>query len=209
MAECPTDSLASAGCAGCLQETLAVELARPPRWSTYHHTTTNPVWGLLVQAILRTRAYDVGIAVAFKLLSETELYRPKLGERLYGVNLAKLYTMVLSMLDRSDQWEAYLSAWQSIREHTHLSMLYGQEALEEHGERIVPYTLGQDDNGLHVHFLYCQDHRKECIERKLAMGASGGSVGHLYHGRQEDLTAGEIEQRLEDVREQAVRLGVA
>ncbi len=147
--------------------------ARPLPWECYRSLMESPGWSSFVRLVRSTRDYELGLRVGLRLLTACATHRGKMPRATYEQHLRLLYTFTLSMLDKGDRLTDYLDAWRSIREHTSLSMLYDREAREDHGERIVPYILGQDDTGLHVHFLYAQDHRRTLVERKLARRLAG------------------------------------
>jgi len=141
----------------------------------------SPGWSSFVRLVRSTRDYELGLRCGFRLLTAAAAHRGRMPREIYRLHLRLLFTFTLAMLDQGDRWASYLENWRSIREKTNLSMLYGQEATEDHGERIVPYILGRDDSGLHVHFLYGQDHRRSLIERKLSRMLAGKPVGHMMH----------------------------
>lgn len=182
-----------------------------------------PYWSAIVQSFIATRAYGDGLEAAFRLLEAVERFRDPLGVRAYRGHRIALYLFLLTMLDKADRWEAYLAAWDSIRIHADLWLPYSADALAVHGPRLASFVRRAKGacgvslaaqhpatarprahpSVIRVHFLYVQLHRKELIERKLARQRAGDKMGNLRHATRGTLTAEEIRQRLERIREWA------
>jgi hypothetical protein len=162
-----------------------------------------PMWMPILQGVLATRAYDLGLELAFRLLEVAERFRAHLTRELYRQHEIRLYLLVLTMLDRADRWEDYLTTWDGILKRTGLTIRYSRESPDVHGAEMLPYIRRQQGQTIAVHFLYPLHHRKVLIERKVARARAGRRVGNLLHGKQEGLSGEEIRRRLAWIREMA------
>jgi hypothetical protein len=218
--------------------------ASPLDWQAYR-SIMGDLWRPLLQSLLAARAYPEGADFALRLLEASDQYREHLTPELYRQHRTTLYIFLLTMLDRSDNWEGYLAAWQDIREKTGLTFTYNARKLEQ-DVAIRPFVIGQiqepplrpseltedrecaplvdlikfeigedttylrlgdnthetiagSDNSstIRVHFLWIQEHRRQVILRKLERQRAGKRTGNLRHGTAKDLSAQEIERRLE------------
>ena len=168
-----------------------------------YRTILGPLWMPVLQGILATRAYDLGLELAFRLLGAAERFRAQMTGELYRQHQIRLYLLILTMLDRADCWEEYLTAWDRILKRTDLTIRYSRESPELHGAEMLPYIRRRHEQTVAVHFLYSVHHRKVLIERKLDRARAGWQTGNLLHGKQDSLTGEEIRCRLAWIREMA------
>ncbi len=170
---------------------------------TYRTIMADGTWGWLLQAVRATRAYQPGLDAGLLLLRVIELHQPRLSQSECTVHRTQLYWFILDMLDRLDQWDAYLATWARVRAHTAETLTYQAYARQQHGTRLTPFILGEDAHGLTIHFLWLTLHRKELIERKVARQRRGQRVGNVKHATQEELSTDELRERLAWVARQA------
>ena len=164
--------------------------------STYRSIMAWPTWYVAIQVVVVTRSYDKGLDVGLRLLEYTAAHKHVLGAQEFDGNMKQLYYFVLDMLDRSDQWEAYLGAWEQIRAHADYT-LGCQPVTPRRVSRAAPYVLRRDGDMLTVHFLYHTDYRKAVIERKVQAKRQGRRLGNLMHHLQDELSDDELRRRLE------------
>jgi len=177
---------------------LLPTLRRKLNPAQYRRLMSYPVWNYLVQSIDASRAYDNGLDACLLLLQYTEDNRGEISRKEYEHNLQCLYTFLLSMLDKLDRWDDYLSLWEALRRNTRLFSLYARNGLEAHGNAIEPFVLEDDGESTRVHFLYGISHRKAIIERKLKRQLNGKRAA--LHGKQAELTRKQIQQRLDKLK---------
>ena len=156
----------------------------------------DPTWGFVLQAIIATRSYANGLEAGLLLLRFTEENRERLAPTELESNVADLYGFVLDMLDRLDQWEAYLAAWGQIRAHTAYALSYSPQARLAETD-MAPFILRRDPETLWVHFLWQTVYRKALIERKVKAKRRGRRLGNLLHHPQDKLSDEELRRRLE------------
>ena len=167
--------------------------------TTYRAILAYPWWTLIRQAMVNTRSYEQGLAAGVQLLGHTEAYRDSLPVREIEQHVITLGGFMLEMLDRLDDWEAYLDVWHLLRTHTACGLTYNRAAAVSHGRRMTPFILGHHPGYLRVHFLYLTLHRKAVIERKLDRQRRGAKLGNCWHVTQDELSDAEIRERLEAV----------
>ena len=173
---------------------------------TYRTILGDETWGWLLQAMRVTRSYQAGLDFGLLLLRVVELHQPHLSQQEVAAHRRQLYWFILDMLDRLDQWEAYLATWERVRAQTAEPLTYNAYARHQHGAQLAPFILGEDAAGLAVHFLWPTLHRKELIEHKVARQRQGQKVGNLKHATQDALSADELRERLKWVARQAREL---
>ena len=161
---------------------------------TYRSIMADGTWGFIVQAVIATRGYAHGLDAGLLLLGLTEVRRPELSAQEVDDHSVKLYTFVLEMLDRLDQWEDYLAAWHQLRAHTTHALTY--EADDRRRPAMSPYILRDDGPTWLVHFLWPGSYRLDVIARKARARRQGRRLGQLFHPPQSELTAREIQRRL-------------
>ena len=159
-------------------------------------------WTWLFQAVCATRSYHPGLDVGLLLLRVVELHQPRLSRREVASHRTQLYWFILDMLDRLDQWDAYLATWARVRAHTAETLTYQACARYPHGAPLAPFILGEDARGLTVHFLWPTVHRKELIERKVERQRRGQKLGNVKHATQNELSTDELRARLARVARQ-------
>ncbi len=167
----------------------------------YRRLMSYPAWNYFTQSLVESRAYEKGLDACLLLLRYSEGNRQKLSTQECEHNLQALYFFLLTLLDKLDKWEEYLTLWESLRLNTTMTVCYDKAVLRSHGERIRPFVLSEDGSTVEVHFLYLISHRKELIERKLARKRAGNKLGNLVHSQQDELSDPEIHRRLERVKE--------
>lgn len=187
-----TEKLATIAAGGQLQREK-LDLA------SYRHLMSYPKWNFFTQSLVESRSYEKGLDACLILLRYAEENCASLSRQEYEDNLQSLYFFLLTLLDKLDKWEDYLTLWESLRQSTTMTVPYDSAALRNHGERIRPFVLSEEGNTTQVHFLYLISHRKEIIERKLCRKRSGRKIGNLLHGQQDELSKREIRRRLEHV----------
>ena len=161
----------------------------------YRTIMAYPTWDVLVEAVIATRSYANGLEAGFRLLRFAEAHQEHVAPAEFDANMADLYRFLLDMLDRLDQWEAYLEAWGQIRAHTDYTRRYSLQAkLPE--SRMAPFVLRRDRDTLWVHFLWGTSYRKAVIERKVRAKREGRRLGNLRHHRQDALSDAERRRRL-------------
>ncbi len=165
--------------------------------NTYRALLATPTWYFVTQAVVTTRSYASGFEAGLQLLQFTEEHRDDLAPREIDANSKLLYWFLLDMLDRLDEWDAYLDAWQQIRTHTDLALTY--DAATRHAERMAPYILRRDRHTLWLHFLWLAAPRKAVIERKLEARRKGWRLGNRRHRPQDELSPAELQRRLDRI----------
>ena len=160
---------------------------------TYRSIMADGTWGFIVQAVIATRGYAHGLDAGLSLLALTEARRTQLSAQEADDHCVKLYSFVLKMLDRLDQWDDYLAAWHQLRTHTTHALTYSAD--DRRRPAMSPYILRDDGPTWQVHFLWPESHRMEVIVRKARARGQGLRLGHLHHP-QSELTAREIQRRL-------------
>ena len=163
----------------------------------YRSILADPTWPFIVQAVIVTRSYTTGFDAALRLLEFTDAHRDQLAPREIDLHHKALYWFLLDMLDRLDEWDAYLEVWQQIRKHTDLTLTYSVAARQ--AERMAPLILRRDGHAIHVHFLWLTLPRKRVIERKLEARRKGWRLGNRRHRPQDELSPAERQRRLERV----------
>ena len=153
-------------------------------------------WNLALTAVYATRAYQDGLQGARALIDFTEKFEqegrfparsPAGGmNRPYERNLIRIALLELTCLDRLDRLGEYLEAWNGWRSRP-LALFY--ELAKRSKPRLQPFIIEETGDHLIVHFLYLTRARKELIEKKLGRN-------FRRHAQQEDLTEGEIRDRL-------------
>ena len=168
-----------------------------------------PTWNFVQQAVASTRSYYEGLQAGMALAGFVEEHRDELSHLAFENAFRRLSLFILQMLDKSDQWEAYLETWESLRSSTEVALTYSPGALAYHGERIRPFVLGRSDGALLVHYLWPSLHRKELIERKLRRQQAGQRIGNMLHAKKSELSDAEISDRLAWVARWAASCGRA
>ncbi len=85
---------------------------------SYRRIMAQPTWDILVEAVIATRSYANGLEAGLRLLRFAAAHQEHLAPTEFDANMADLYAFLLDMLDRSDQWEAYLESWEQLRTPT-------------------------------------------------------------------------------------------
>ena len=165
---------------------------------TYRSILAAPTWGFITEAVVATRAYVTGLEAGLTLLQMTEGYRAHLTPSEGAAHRRALYLFILDMLDRSDEWDGYLTAWEQIRTHTHEVLTYRADARLA-ATRMAPFILGRTRDTLLVHFLFPTSHRKAVIERKVQAQRAGRRLGNRRHHPQSELSASERRRRLDRI----------
>ena len=171
--------------------------------ATYRTIMADETWGWLTEAVRVTRSYQAGLDLGLLLLRVIELHQPHLSRAGVAAHRRRLYWFILDMLDRLDQWDAYLATWERVRAHAAETLIYQACARHQHGARLAPFILGEDAADLTVHFLWPTLHRRELIERKVARQRRGQKLGNVKHATQDALTTDELRVRLAWVARQA------
>ncbi len=182
-----------AGLPACI---LSSELKTRLTLRLYRQILSSPTWGFAIEAAVRTRFYEKGLDACLTLLHFTDEHLDELSQKEIETNRRWLFYFLLTLLDKLDQWEDYLSVWRCLRERTNLTVPYSREAREHHGDRIEPFVLGEDKYTLWIHFLYPVMWRKEVIERKVARKKAGKRLGNQYHHPPSELSEAEVRRRL-------------
>lgn len=201
-----------------LSRLLSCPATEPLDLETFRITMSDPTWKSLWRDIDEAEAYDDGLELGLRLLQATQEHRNQLGERGYQANQILLYRTILSMLDKADRWDVYLSAWETIRAQTSHCLPGRGDTLTLHDPQYMSFVR-RDDGGfgvpalpygvrppktIAVHFLYPQVHRKALIERKLAQERAGRRAGERRPVGAGALAAEAIQTRLAQIQE-AVR----
>lgn len=197
-----------------IQEWLTRLLSRPAAdpidWETYHVTMEDSTWKTICREIDATQAYEDGLEAGLRLLRATQAHRERLGARGYQADQMLLYRSILSMLDKAERWEAYLTAWETIRTHTTHCLPLRGEALLDDGPRLAPFVRRADGGfgipplpygtappkTIAVHFLHTQLRRKTLIERKMARVQAGTLTSDRRPLDRDALTGEAIQVRL-------------
>lgn len=164
---------------------------------TYRAILANLTWPFVVQAVIVTRSYTAGFDAALRLLEFADAHRDQLAPREIDAHHKALYWFLLDMLDRLDEWDGYLDAWQQIRTHTDLALTY--DAATPQAERMAPYILRRDRHTLRVHFLWPAAPRKAVVERKVEARRKGWRLGNRRHRPQDELSPAELQRRLDRI----------
>ncbi len=151
-------------------------------------------WGFVVQAVVASRGYARGLDAGLLLLRFTDTHRDELPPREVEDNRRQLYLFVLDMLDRLDQWDAYLDAWRHLRAQTTYASTYVADDMGRPGMR--DYVVRDDGDTWQVPFLWGMACRRDVIARKVRARDQGRRLGHLFHHAQDELTPAEIQRRL-------------
>ena len=143
-------------------------------------------WNRSLSALYDTRSYEAGLEGVRTLIGLTERFKEKVEPRRYERNLIRIALLELTCLDRLDWLQEYLDTWNAWRSRP-LPLFY--KLSRQRDPRIRPFILEESNQSLVVHFLYLTWARKELIE---------GKIGRSFrrHARQEDLTDGEMRDRL-------------
>ena len=120
-----------------------------------------------------------------RLSSLNEAYRAKLTPDESRIGFVFCNYFLLEMLDRMDRWEEYLEVWNRLRSDTKVVALSDVDS---------PSKTKLDE--AFDYLLQITGHRRKLIERKLERKRAGRKLGNLMHHQQEDLSPGEIEDRL-------------
>jgi len=163
----------------------------------YRKIMSYPIWNYVSQGIFTSRSYRDGLGGSRLLLRLTEYYKPKLKRKEYELNLRKLYSFVLNMLDRLDRWEEYLDLWEKLFREVPLADTYNKDVRNYHGEEMQQFVLEEDEHILYVHFLWGTKNLRDVIRRKLLKKRSGKKIDYLLHAQQDQLTDSEIQRRVE------------
>lgn len=165
----------------------------------YRRILSYPTWNYLQATIIETRSYEAGLEAFIRLLDFTEKHRESMGKKEYEDNLQRLYLWALSMLDRLDRWEEYLLVWKELRNNAEFSFRLAKPVAQ-----IVPNwescLLCEEDDWVHLHFLWISARRKALIERKLVRQRAGRKLGNMLHRQQDEFSDGELWKRFERVR---------
>jgi len=164
----------------------------------YRILVTYPGWNYFLSTIISTRSYEPGLEACLRLLSYAENHRENIGGKEYEEHLQRLLLGVLTMLDKLDRWEEYISVWESLRANT--SFVFQQPRRPQSFD-MERFTLRDEGSCIYVHFLWFAARRKEVIERKLARKRAGKKLGNLVHSQQDELSQAQIRDRWEQVKE--------
>src|SRR6266704_2172128 len=110
----------------------------------YRRLMSYPTWNYFIQSLVGSRSYEKGLDACLLLLQYTEENRQRLTTHECEHNLQVLYSFLLTLLDKLDEWEEYLTLWEVLRLNTTLRVCYEKAALRSHGERISPFVLSED-----------------------------------------------------------------
>jgi hypothetical protein len=193
-----------------LTQLLARPAADPLDWESYSVTMEAATWKALWRDIDATQAYEDGLEAGFRLLLATHQHRSQLRPKDYHARQVLLYGSILAMLDKADRWEAYLAAWETIREQTRHCVPARGNALKVTDPLIAAFVQRADggfgvpplQNGMSlpkpiaVHFLYPHLRRKTLIERKLEQERTGRLVADRRPMGRNALTVEAIQSRL-------------
>ena len=172
--------------------TRRLDLAR------YRRIMADPTWDFVEQATVATRSYETGLEAGFLLLRFTEEHREELAPATFQDNMIRLYYFVLDMLDRLDQWDAYLDAWAQIRTNTDYAIHERPDAPVA-AMGMAPFILRRGPDAIWVHFLWQLVYRKAVIERKVQARRQGRRLGNLLHHPRDELSDQERRRRVERV----------
>jgi hypothetical protein len=153
-----------------------------------------PTWNGFLKLVSYTRSYSDGLRIAALLLDYIEQHHALLTPKDVAAFEPLLYHFGLSMLDKLDEWDEYLQAWDWIRQNTNYSSTYSKRSPPS---RFGTFLIGEDVRFFHVHFLYGVSHRRVHIENKLARSQRGGRTKNLLHQQQSELTREEIQERFD------------
>ena len=148
-----------------------------------------------MQAVVVTRSYHTGLEAGLRLLAFSQAHRDALDSAEFDWNVRQLFLFLLDMLDRSDEWDEYLSAWAQIRAHVPYTVTY-MPPRPERAIQAAPYVVGREGDQLRLHFLWWTDHRKALIERKVQARRRRRRLGNLMHHPQAELSDAERRRRL-------------
>ncbi len=166
----------------------------------YRALRSDPTWGLVTQLLVTTRSYDTGLELALALLVVADRYEALRPAHEAARSPVPLYSLLLDMLDRLDEWETYLAVWHQLRRHTTDTRTYGDGPHSAAtGARAAPYVMRRTPGRIHLHHLWLGSHRKDLIERKVARRRAGRRVGHLRHHPQSELSDAELRRRVSAV----------
>jgi hypothetical protein len=163
----------------------------------FRYFCSYPVWNMATQFIKHTRSYKEGLEVAELLLRAAHTYRDELHNKEVSRSIPLILYFTLTMLDKLDRWEDYLSLFDLLRSSTDFYSVYAEDSVTLHPACFLNYKVGEEGLGLRIHFLYNQNHRREIIQRKLKRKKEGKSIGHLLHARQDELASADIRYRIE------------
>ena len=186
---------ASATEAGEILTRLETALSARLTLSTYRAIMATPGWYFIVQAVVVTRSYENGLEAGLQLLAFGQAHRDALDPAEFDRDARNLYLFLLDMLDRSDDWAGYVSAWAQIRAHVSFTVTYTPPR-PERAIQAAPYVVGRDGDQLRLHFLWWTDHRKAVIDRKVRAQRRGRRLGNLMHHPQAELSDAELRRRL-------------
>ena len=164
----------------------------------YRRIMADSTWDFVEQATIATRSYETGLEAGFLLLRFTEEHRADFAPTTFEDNMMRLYYFVLDMLDRLDQWDAYLDAWAQIRTNTNYAIPERPDAPVA-AMGMAPFILRRDPDAIWVHFLWELVYRKAVIERKVQARRQGRRLGNLLHHPQDELSDHERRRRVERV----------
>ncbi len=162
----------------------------------YRQIMAYPTWEGVVQALIATRSYAKGLEAGLELLRFAEANQERLTPREFESQMMRLYYFLLDMLDRADQWEPYVAAWEAIRAHTSYPLRYNPTARLAQ-TTMAPFILRREPGTLWVHFLWLTAYRKAVIERKVEAQRQGRRLGNLRHHPQDELSDEELRRRVD------------
>ena len=175
--------------------------------SLYRRIMADATWDFVVEATTATRSYETGLEAGLLLLRFAETHRADVSPTVFEDHMMRLYSFVLDMLDRLDQWDTYLDAWAQIRANTNYAVPERRDVPVE-AMGMAPFILRRDPETLWVHFLWELAYRKAVIERKVEARRQGRRLGNLLHHPPDELSEQELRRRVERLL-QDVRTGWA
>ena len=164
--------------------------------SLYRRIMADATWDFVVEATTATRSYETGLEAGLLLLRFAETHRTDVSPTVFEDHMMRLYSFVLDMLDRLDQWDAFLEAWAQIRGNTNYAIPERPDAPVD-AMGMAPFILRRDPDTLWVHFLWEVAHRKAVIERKVEARRHGRRLGNLLHHSPDELSEQERRRRVE------------
>ena len=176
------------------KNTIPADLVGFSTVEKYRKVMESDYWSLCGRIVMELMEYELGFQGIEHLLRLTEQFRGELAKKEAKYNRWRLWSFYLELLDKTDRWEDYLAAVETLRQNPE-----GREFLTP-PSRIVTASRGwrykSAEDYVNAWAISQIDRREPLIQKKVDLQKAGKSVKRYMHKRPSQLTDVEYQHRL-------------